>query len=87
MKMSGRVFRVAIAILLTIFVQLLLKEVFDLRLRNDAKLLKCIAHGCGTRIEAPVALALPFSSSPSVSLKQERDGDKNGKDVQPPKKQ
>jgi hypothetical protein len=83
--MGDRIFRAILTIVLSILVQLLLKNVLYQRLRHDAKLLQCISQRCGTRIEAPVALALPFSSSPSVSLKKERNGDKSAEDIKPTK--
>jgi hypothetical protein len=79
--MGDRIFRAALTIVLSILVQLLLKDVFHLRLRHDAKLLQRIPQRCGTRIEAPVALALPLSSPPSVSLKNERNGEKSGEEI------
>jgi hypothetical protein len=83
--MGDRIFRAALTIVLSILVLILLKNVFHLRLRHDAKLLQCISQRCGTRIEAPLALALPFSSPPSVSLKKERNGEKSGEEIKPTK--
>ena len=85
MKMGDRIFRAALTIVLSILVQLLLKNVLHLRLRHNANLLQCIAQRCGTWIEAPLPLALPFSSPPSVSLKKERNGEKSGEEINPTK--
>ena len=84
--MGDGVFWAALAIVLSILVLLLFKNVFNLWVRDDAKLLQRIPHRCGARVKAPVALALPFSSPPSVSLKKECDSDKSSKEIQPPKK-
>jgi hypothetical protein len=84
--MGDRIFGAALAIVLSVFVQFLLKNVFNLRLSHDTKFLEGITKRGRAWIEAPVTLALAFPLSPSVSLKKESNGDQGYEREEAPQK-